>query len=160
MPRPNPREHFVCGNPRARHVLPTRLCEERMRAGTLRRIELVNVVGGDELHLRTLRERAPLIKDEAATLTRARSAFDNHKAYHGEANPQPRPNDCGLCSAVYYAPRVSHRSNPSSRVCPACGALQARARDPMQVSPRKSPREGIARYASRSISRRRADPCA
>ena len=38
-----------------------------MKAGAFRRVELFDVGGGDELNLRTLGERARLIKDEAAT---------------------------------------------------------------------------------------------
>lgn len=64
MPCPDPREHFVRRHAGSWHVLPNGLGEEGMKPRTLGGVELVNVVGGYELHLGTLGERARLIQDQ------------------------------------------------------------------------------------------------
>lgn len=68
MPRSESRENLICRDARARHVLPNRVGEEAVKARTFGGIELVDVIGGDELDLRTLGEGARFIEDKPAAL--------------------------------------------------------------------------------------------
>lgn len=87
----NAREHLVGGNARSGHVPPDRFREEAVEACSLGRVELVDIVRGDEVDLSAFEERARLIEDKAT----CRDAGADH-VHAGELTRFGDSRDCAL----------------------------------------------------------------